>query len=225
MLANLLTEKNVDVLCVQEVHVVDFLGLPPNQPFAYDGPVGCRRREAGLLVRGCVTGLTLPGVEDVLLMRWRVFENSVCICTFYARHAGLPEGERVACRQDLLQVARHVRAMSYLPMILAGDANVRHHFASKGGADEEAIVVSNPFVALYLDRIAVPSIHPVCGSFPEAGRARLTRFLGMSSDNSYATVSEMVSLGRFQHTGHATVRIEGASAWGMSSGGSLAHCT
>ena len=89
----------------------------------------------------------------------------------------------------------------------------------------EAIVVSNPFVASDPDRIAAPSIHPVCGSFPEAGRARLTRFLGMSLDNSHATVSEMVSLGRFQHTGHATVRIEGASAWGMSSGGSLDHCT
>ena len=136
MLANLLTDENVDVLCVQEVRVGDFLSLPPNQPFVYDGPVGCRGREAGLLVRGGVTRLTLPGVEDVLLMRWRVFENSVCICTFYARHAGLPEGERGACWQDLLQVARHVRAMSDLPMMLAGDANVWHHFASRGGADE-----------------------------------------------------------------------------------------
>ena len=36
-------------------------------------------------------------------------------------------------------------------------------------------------------------------------------FLG----NYYATVSEMVSLGRFEHIGHATVRVEGASAWGV----------
>ena len=37
----------------------------------------------------------------------------------------------------------------------------------------------------------------------------------MSLDNYYATVSEMVSLGQFEQIGHATVRIEGASAWGV----------
>ena len=97
----------------------------------------------------------------------------------------------------------------------------------------EAIVASNPFVALPPERSAAPSIHPCpsggpssaaplsrpCpgggGPFPDAGPARLTRFLEMSLDNYYATVSEMVSLGRFEHIGHATVRVEGASAWGV----------
>ena len=107
----------------------DFKSLPPNQPFVYDGPVGSYKREAGLLVRSGVTCLTLPGVKNVLSMRWRVVENAVCICSFYAPHAGLPEGDRVAIWQDLLQVARHVRATSDLPMILVGDANVWHpHF-------------------------------------------------------------------------------------------------
>ena len=89
----------------------------------------------------------------------------------------------------------------------------------------EAIVVSNPFVALPPERSAAPSaapsIHPCpsgdpsSGPFPEAGPVRLTRFIEMSLDNYYATVSEMVSLGRFEHIGHATVRVEGASAWGV----------
>ena len=114
---------------LQEVHAGDFPSLPPNQPFVYDGLVGSCGREAGFLVRSGVTCLTLPGVEDVLSMRWRVVENAVCICSFHAPHAGLPEGDRVAFWQDLLQVARHVRATSDLPMILAGDANVWHpHF-------------------------------------------------------------------------------------------------
>ena len=41
---------------------------------------------------------------------------------------------------------------------------------------------------------------PGGGPFPEAGPARLTRFLEMSLDNF--TVSEIVSLGQFEHSGH-----------------------
>ena len=79
----------------------------------------------------------------------------------------------------------------------------------------EAIVASNPFVALHPGRSPAPPRYGGGGPFPEAGPARLTRFLEMSLDNYYATVSEMVSLGQFEHIGHATVRIEGASAWGV----------
>ena len=99
LLVNLMTDENVDVLCVQEVHAGDFPSLPPNQPFVYDGPVGSRGREAGFLVRSGVTCMTLPGVEDVLSMRWRVVEDAVCICSFYAPHAGLPESDRVEARE------------------------------------------------------------------------------------------------------------------------------
>ena len=128
MLVNLLTDENVEVLCVQEVFGGDFPSLPPNQPFTCDGPTSSRGREAGFLFRSGVSGFAILGIEDALFSRWGVVDNSVCICSFYAPHAGLPEGERVAFWQELLS-ARHVRATSNLPMILAGDANVWHpHF-------------------------------------------------------------------------------------------------
>ena len=96
MLVNLLTDENVEVLCVQEVFAGDFPSLPPNQPFTYDGPTSSRGREAGFLLRSGVSGFAIPGIEDALSLRWRAVDNSVCICSFYAHHAGLPEGVRVA---------------------------------------------------------------------------------------------------------------------------------
>ena len=125
----MVSDENVEVLCVQEVYAGDFPSLPPNQPFTKDGPTSSRGREAGFLFRSGVSGFAIPGIEDAVSFRWRVVDNSVCICSFYAPHAGLPEGERVAFWQELLQSARHVRATSNFPMILAGDANVWHpHF-------------------------------------------------------------------------------------------------
>ena len=37
----------------------------------------------------------------------------------------------------------------------------------------------------------------------------------MSLENYYATVNGMVLAGAFEHVGHASVRVEGASAWGV----------
>ena len=56
MLVNLLTDENVDVLCVQEVFAGDFPSLLPNQPFTCDGPTSSRGREAGFLFRSGVSG-------------------------------------------------------------------------------------------------------------------------------------------------------------------------
>ena len=43
---------------------------------------------------------------------------------------------------------------------------------------------------------------------PEAGPVRLTRFVDMLLENYYASVSNMVSAGQFEHIGRATSRIE-----------------
>ena len=56
------------------------------------------------------------------------------------------------------------------------------------------------------DRNAHQEVHP------EAGPVRLTRFVDMSLETYYASVSNMVSAGQFEHIGRATIRIEGASA-------------
>ena len=43
--------------------------------------------EAGFLFRNGVSRLAIPGVEDALSVRWRVHENSLCICSFHVLHA------------------------------------------------------------------------------------------------------------------------------------------
>ena len=53
-----------------------------------------------------------------------VFARSMPLPPPPPRHACLPEGARVALWQELVEVARHVRAISNLHMNLVGDANV-----------------------------------------------------------------------------------------------------
>ena len=73
--------------------------------------------------------------------------------------------------------------------------------------------VSSPFV----DLRGPPSVgaRAPTGSHLEAGPVRLTRFVDMSLENYYATVNGMVLAGAFEHVGHASVRVEGATAWGV----------
>ena len=52
-------------------------------------------------------------------------------------------------------------------------------------------------------------------SFLEGRPVRLTRFVEMSLDKYYATVNEMITVGRFEHIGHASIRVEGTTAWGV----------
>ena len=50
---------------------------------------------------------------------------------------------------------------------------------------------------------------------PGAGPVRLARFLEMNRDQYYATVNAMITAGRFNHMGEASVRLEGQTAWGV----------
>ena len=59
------------------------------------------------------------------------------------------------------------------------------------------------------------SSHSGPPSFSEGGPVRLTRFVEMSLDTYYATVNEMIAAGRFEHIGHASIRAEGTTAWGV----------
>ena len=71
----------------------------------------------------------VPGLPDSLSVRWRIFAGVVCVCSFYAPHAGIAEAERVQFWQELVVMARRVHIEVRLPMIVAGDANVWHpHF-------------------------------------------------------------------------------------------------
>ena len=66
-------------------------------------------------------------------------------------------------------------------------------------------VVSNHFADLHPN---AESCHSGPPSFSEGGPVRLTRFVEMSLDTYYATVNEMIAAGRFEHIGHASVRVE-----------------
>ena len=97
--SDFLLENHVGVVCIQEVFAGDFR-LPSDQPYTYDGPVGSGGRKAAFLVRAGVCGSPVPGVADSTSVRWRVFNNAWCICTYYAPHAGLPQETRVSFWRD-----------------------------------------------------------------------------------------------------------------------------
>ena len=87
-------------------------------------------------------------------------------------------------------------------------------------------VAASPFVRLP-GRALQPSSPPVepgslvgagsgsGGASLKAGPVRLTRFVELSFEHYYSTVNEKVNAGRFEHIGRATIRVEGASAWGV----------
>ena len=64
-------------------------------------------------------------------VRWRLVLHTICVCSYYAPHAGVDESDRVSFWQDLVASTAHV--VSVLPhstLILSGDANVWHpHFS------------------------------------------------------------------------------------------------
>ena len=43
----------------------------------------------------------------------------------------------------------------------------------------------------------------------------LTRFVEMSLDSYHAHLNQMISQGRFEHVGRVSIRLEGATAWGV----------
>ena len=73
------------------------------------------------------------------------------------------------------------------------------------------VVTSHPFVG-------VPTQggqSPATIQFAEGGPVRLTRFVEMSLESYYAHLNQMISQGRFEHIGRASIRLEGATAWGV----------
>ena len=74
-------------------------------------------------------GAPISGVVDTRSLRWRVFDRSWCICSFYAPHVGLPVGIRVTFWREFVHRATHIHSSLGLPMVIPGDANVWHpHF-------------------------------------------------------------------------------------------------
>ena len=127
MLTHMLEVESVSVLCLQEVHAGDFPTFLVNQ--SHVNPSGSRGRDAGFLIHEGVSCTPIRGVTDSVSVRWRVVQGKVCICSFYAPHAGFSEGDRISYWRDLLASARHVHSTMSLPTIMAGDANVWHpHF-------------------------------------------------------------------------------------------------
>ena len=122
MLSRILLSSNVGVCCFQETNAGDFTTLLVDQPYTFDGSCGSRGREAAFLIREGVVSTPIPGVQDSVSMRWRIFGESVCVCSFYAPHPGIDEN--VAFWQELTATVTHVRSTVNLPMVIAGDANV-----------------------------------------------------------------------------------------------------
>ena len=149
VLTDLIDAAQVGVLCVQEVFAGDHPLLPPDQPYVYDGPIASGGREAGFLTRCGVTGAPINGIEDTTNVRWRVFNNSWCVCSFYAPHAGMPQELRVEFWRDFVAIARRVFCTVELPMVIAGDANIWHpHFNLGRSRSCDSIVI--PFVDLLM---------------------------------------------------------------------------
>ena len=83
----------------------------------------------------------------------------------------------------------------------------------KGGnlPPSSPVVASHPFVG-------VPTQGgqpPATVQFSGGGPVRLTRFVEMSLDSYYAHLNQMISLGRFEHIGRASIHLERATAWSV----------
>ena len=76
--------------------------------------------------------------------------------------------------------------------------------------------VSGPFAPRPdLSVRSCPSAQPVPAVESEFGPSRLTRFLEMPLDRYVNVLTSMINNGRFSHIGHAVIRLEGQTAWGV----------
>ena len=116
-------KNHIGVVCIQEVFAGDYPTLPSDQPYTYDGPFSSGERKAAFLVRASVCGSPVPGVADSTSVRWKVFNNAWCICSYYAPHAGLPQETRVRFWRDFVAVAQRVQNAVSVPMIITGGAS------------------------------------------------------------------------------------------------------
>ena len=84
------------------------------------------------------------------------------------------------------------------------------------GRTSGGVVVSSPFAHLNGSFAENNSVTDVAVEVVQgAGPTRLTRFLEMSRDLFYSTLNSLIIAGRFNHIGHAHVRLEGQTAWGV----------
>ena len=82
------------------------------------------------------------------------------------------------------------------------------------GGTSGGVVVSSPFAHLNGSFAENNSVTDVAVEVVQgAGPTRLTRFLEMSRDLFYSTLNSLIIAGRFNHIGHAHVRLEGQTAW------------
>ena len=72
------------------------------------------------------------------------------------------------------------------------------------------VVASHPFVGVPTQRQS-----PATVLFSERGPVRFTRFVEMSLDSHCAHLNEMISQGRIEHIGRASIHLEKATAWGV----------
>ena len=79
------------------------------------------------------------------------------------------------------------------------------------GAPANPASVSHSFIDTSVREVQTPASI----QFTEGGPVRLTRFVEMPLDVYYARLNQMVSQGRFEHIGRASIRLEGATAWGV----------
>ena len=100
-LVSCLDQLHVRVVCVQETQAQSLGTLPVDQSFRYDGPLGNYGREAGFLFHSSIDASCIPGVEDSQSLRWRLVAGAICVCSFYALHAGIALDVRVAFWRNL----------------------------------------------------------------------------------------------------------------------------
>ena len=76
--------------------------------------------------------------------------------------------------------------------------------------------VSGPFAPRPdLSVRSCPSAQPAPAVESEFGPSRLTRFLEMPLNRYVNVLTSMINNGRFSHIGHAVIRLEGQTAWGV----------
>ena len=65
------------------------------------------------------------GPPDSQSLRWRLISGSLCVCSFYAPHAGIPSDTRIQFWRTLAASVHHVSQLhSGIPLLLAGDSNI-----------------------------------------------------------------------------------------------------
>ena len=79
MLSAILNSENVAVCCVQGPRAGAFPTLPADQCCHFEGPVESGGREAAFLYRSGVSCIPFSGVQDIVSMQWRNYQDMICV--------------------------------------------------------------------------------------------------------------------------------------------------